>query len=141
MGLTPDVAPGALIQSSWGNEIRNRTIQQFATVAERNTWLSPPTGSVCVTVDTLTIWVRAAGAWQALPARSRGVVTTNANGEATVTHLMGGIPSVVLATPGSASVFLITENMTSTTFRVKATTAPGVPAANSSLSINWVAYP
>jgi len=141
MGLTPDVAAGTLIQSSWGNEIRNRTVQVFATVTERNNWIAPPHGAIAVTTDTNTVWQRTATTWVKVNARGRTAVTTDGNGEATITHGLGTTPPVVLASPGSASVFLITENMTTTTFRVHATTAPGNNAANTSISVNWVCFP
>ena len=75
MGLTPDVAAGTLIQSAWGNEIRNRTVQTFATQAELATWAAP-NGAVAVTVDTGTQWQRIAGAWVSLQGRVRVERTT-----------------------------------------------------------------
>ena len=68
MAYTPDVIDGAIIQTSWGNEVRNRTMQVFATNAERDAqWLTPPNGAHCVTLDTYSIWLRQAGAWVLAP--------------------------------------------------------------------------
>jgi hypothetical protein len=67
MTLTPDVAAGTIIQSVWGNEVRDRTTQLFASVAARDTWATPPTGAVCVTLDTMTPWMRGAAGWFVLP--------------------------------------------------------------------------
>jgi hypothetical protein len=64
MTKTADVALATNIDPVWGNEIRDRTTQVFASVAERDAqWLNPPNGSVCVTLDTYTRWRRQAGAW------------------------------------------------------------------------------
>ena len=64
MTKTADVAQGAVVQASWGNEIRDRTAQVFATVAERDSqWASAPTGALCITLDTNTLWQRVSGAW------------------------------------------------------------------------------
>jgi hypothetical protein len=57
MTLTANVVDGQIILASWGNTIRDRTIQRFATVAERDAqWPAATAGSgaVCVTVDTGT---------------------------------------------------------------------------------------
>jgi hypothetical protein len=66
MGFTNNVVDGQIILASWGNEIRDRTMQVFATVAERDSqWPSPPNGAHCVTLDTGTVWLRRAGVWAA----------------------------------------------------------------------------
>lgn len=64
MAKTVDVVAGQKIASAWGNEIRDRTIQSFATVAERDAsgWVAP-NGAFCVTIDTATLWQRVGGAW------------------------------------------------------------------------------
>lgn len=64
MTKTVDVAANEKIASVWGNEIRDRTIQVFASVAERDAqWPTAPNGAHCVTLDTYTVWQRRAGAW------------------------------------------------------------------------------
>lgn len=64
MGFTANVVDGNIILASWGNEIRDRTVQVFATAAERDQqWAAPPTGAVCITVDNGFIWKRSAGRW------------------------------------------------------------------------------
>jgi len=75
MALTPDVTAGTIVQSTWGNQIRDRTVQVFATVAERNTWAAPPAGAHCVTLDTLTRWIYTGTAWRSLSAPPRARVT------------------------------------------------------------------
>jgi hypothetical protein len=64
MGFTNNVVDGQIILAAWGNEIRDRTVQVFATVAERDSqWATAPNGAMCVTVDTNTLWQRAGGIW------------------------------------------------------------------------------
>jgi hypothetical protein len=66
MGFTPNVVDDNIILAQWGNEVRDRTAQVFSTAAERDSqWAAPPNGAICVTLDTNTLWRRAAGAWVA----------------------------------------------------------------------------
>lgn len=64
MGFTANVVDGNIILAAWGNEVRDRTLQVFATEAERDAqWAAPPNGAHCVTADTYVIWVREGSAW------------------------------------------------------------------------------
>jgi hypothetical protein len=64
MTKTVDVAAGQKIASVYGNELRDRTLQVFATVAERDAqYATAPNGAICVTLDTNTMWKRAGGVW------------------------------------------------------------------------------
>ena len=76
MALTPDVVAGTLVQSAWGNEIRDRTVQQFSTVAERNTWIDPPKGAMAVTTDTNALWMRGDTQWHAAVIQGRSGILT-----------------------------------------------------------------
>ena len=77
MGLTPTVVGGAFVMPTWGNEIRDRTLQVFQTTQERDAgWLSPPNAAHCITLDTYTTWVRKAGAWTAVTAVRQGGFST-----------------------------------------------------------------
>ena len=70
MALTPNVVDGQIILASWGNAIRDRTIQRFATPAERDALWPAATagaGAYCVTVDTLTVWVSSGTVWRRPP--------------------------------------------------------------------------
>lgn len=65
MGFTADVVADAPIASSWGNEIRNRTIQRFASVAERTSqWPSPPEGALSYVDDSDRLFVYTGSAWR-----------------------------------------------------------------------------
>jgi hypothetical protein len=69
MALTTDVHPGDIVASPWGNEIRNRTMQVFASTAERDAqWVNPPNGAFCVVASGTdgTLYQRRAGAWSAV---------------------------------------------------------------------------
>jgi len=83
MGLTANVVAGATIQSAWGNQIRDRTLQVFADPTERDAqWTNPPDGAHCLTLNQLGVWVRASGVWVPLAADGRpiGMLTLAANG-------------------------------------------------------------
>lgn len=69
MGLTPNVVANAPILSSWGNEIRDRTAQRFATAAERAAqWTAPPKGALSVLDDNPGIvFIYTGTAWIAAP--------------------------------------------------------------------------
>jgi hypothetical protein len=74
MTKTPDVVAGQKITSPWGNEIRDRTRQVFASNAERDAqWLSPPNGASCTVLDSNSDYYRQAGVWK--PARPGQVVS------------------------------------------------------------------
>jgi hypothetical protein len=59
MGLIANVVANTPILSTWGNAIRDRTIQRFATAAERTSqWPSPPAGALSyLDSDPTTLWI------------------------------------------------------------------------------------
>lgn len=65
MALTADVVAGTKILSSWGNEIRNRTIQVFATNAERDSqWPNAAAGSLAYITGSNALYQKqASGQW------------------------------------------------------------------------------
>lgn len=83
MGLIANVIPNAPIASAWGNAIRDRTVQSFASAAERDAqWTAPPSGAVCVTTDTYTLWLYAGTAWQPFGAAPKVYATSPLGGGA-----------------------------------------------------------
>ena len=80
MTLTPTVPRAAdsnRVTSAWGNEIRDRTLQVFASVAERDAqWSAPPNGAEAITLDTNTLWLRRAGAWSPILNLAAGSVAS-----------------------------------------------------------------
>jgi hypothetical protein len=65
MTLTPDVASGELIQSAWGNQIRDRTLQRFANfaalVAE---WPDATDGAHAWLIDEASMVTRVGAIWK-----------------------------------------------------------------------------
>ena len=91
------VNPGDTIQSAWGNATYDQTVQQYATVADRTAqWPTPADGAMSYTVDQAILWVRRAGAWQAVP---RGFV---ASGLGPSTQTDYGASAGIVATVSAA---------------------------------------
>jgi hypothetical protein len=97
MGLTPDVAAGELIQSAWGNEIRDRTVQHFATAAERDGWIGPPDGAMAVTTDNNLLWQYNGTAWVAFPSGPHTRVTNTVPSGATSSTTNVTVPGMSVA--------------------------------------------
>ena len=75
MGLTANVVANTPILSAWGNEIRDRSVQNFASAAERaSQWVAPPEGAVSYLrdVDLLSFWNGTA--WLDFAAASTGAL-------------------------------------------------------------------
>lgn len=95
MTKTADVVAGQMLDPAWGNEVRDRAIQIFASVAERDgQWINPPNGTTCITTDTNTRWTRFSGAWYAMPESGLGVVLAIGN-------FNGGADANLSTTPGT----------------------------------------
>ena len=149
MAKTVDVAAGQKVASTWGNEVRDRTRQVFASVAERDAqWSAPPNGATCVTLDTGTTWNRLAGAWVGVLAdrASMVVVTTDPAGEFVVTF-NPAFPSTLasaVATLGFYSGFTVNINSPGpnsadrTGFKAKIY-LNGAAQANTVVGVNYLA--
>ena len=62
--LTPSVVPEELIESAWGNEIRDRTLQVFQSGAELHAaWPDAPDGANAILLDSGRIARRILGQW------------------------------------------------------------------------------
>jgi hypothetical protein len=73
----------SVIDQAWGNAIADRTIQSYASAADRDQqWAAPRNGSIAYTVDTDEFWVRRGAAWSRLPAGYVG----GARGPAAITN-------------------------------------------------------
>lgn len=94
-GLVPDVVPDTPIVADWGNTIRNRVIQVFATAAERDTWASPPNGSFCFLTDTSTTWRRISGAWRG----AVFIIDANGAGLADTVYSTTGLRDILAVVP------------------------------------------
>jgi hypothetical protein len=117
MTLTPTVGLGQIITPEWGNEIRNRTNQVFATTTERDVaFPTPDVGQTCYVTAAKaeftwdgTRWVgshRAVGRAVSLlgatydptkpvwTVHSRAAVTSDASGNGTIDLTAAGITGV-----------------------------------------------
>ena len=115
MALTADVHPGDVVASPWGNEIRNRSLQTFASTAERDAqWATAPNGAVCIVVTgtDAVLYQKRAGTWQAL-------------------HLTGLLVDGAVTVTGAATV--------GTTLAVNQAGGPGVVGlqAQAAIASNW----
>ena len=60
----PDVLVATTISTDWGNDIRDRTVQRYASVAQRTTEHSAPAeGDLSYIEDSNTVWVFNGSAW------------------------------------------------------------------------------
>lgn len=100
MSRTPDVAPDQLIQSSWGNEIRNRTVQVFANYAEvKSGWTSPPEGAHAMTLDDGRVYRRWNGRWYT---RATGTIASIASDVGATINLTAALCNLDGITGGTA---------------------------------------
>jgi hypothetical protein len=57
----PDHSP---LTSPWAQDVTERVLHHFANLAARNNqWPNPPDGSLCITLDTGTLWHAKGGVW------------------------------------------------------------------------------
>lgn len=94
MPLTPNVLPGQPVASTWGNEIRDRTNQVFASKSSLDAeWGTAPDGSQAITLDTYRLWVRRGGRW--LPPLTLPLgLYCDASNYGTVDRALTGVPGV-----------------------------------------------
>lgn len=63
----PDVVAGNTITVAWGNQIRSRTVQRYATAAARTASIPSPTeGDLSYLQDTNTVYVWDGSAWTSM---------------------------------------------------------------------------
>ena len=67
MAIIADVVPQQIIQSGWGNSIRDTGVTQFASTTERNSQLAvPQDGRVCFAAAQNQLYVGVDGQWRAV---------------------------------------------------------------------------
>jgi hypothetical protein len=75
----PDVVAGETIESEWGNDIRDRTVQRYTNLAERSSLVtSPLDGDLSFLEDSGTLSVYYAGAWRTFSYNDTQTDTTTA---------------------------------------------------------------
>lgn len=99
-GLVPDVLDGQIIESAWGNAIRDRTVERFDSLAQLTSqWPNAPTGAQALTLDTFRRYSKRAAGWLPDIAAGSASQTTNAAGFPPVTpHDLGRTPLAVVIT-------------------------------------------
>jgi hypothetical protein len=143
-GLVPDVVDGALIETAWGNAIRDRTLERFDNLAQLNAqWPNAPVGCRALMLDTFRTYTRRATAWQPDTAGGFVTVATNASGfPAATPHDLGRTPTAVLVTNGdSASSLLMVTTRNASNFQVLARVSnTGGPVVSTTINFYWFAW-
>jgi len=139
-GLIPDVVDGQLIESAWGNAVRNIGVARFDSFAALQAgWPAAPNGSRAITLDTFRTYTKrgtGAAGWQPDYASGLLAVTFSA-GAGSITHDLGRTPGVCLVNVGQSSVnFLAVTGRTATTISVAAWNAAGSALAGN-LNVWW----
>jgi len=114
-GWIPDVVPDAVVASSWGNKIRDRTVTPFATIAERTAALPlPKVGMVTWIDDTdrLDFWNGVL--WKALPRGDLGyaqIVANTGNFIGSPGGLIAGLALTLGAQPANRLLLVDVQGM------------------------------
>lgn len=133
MAKTPDVVVDELIDVTWGNQIRDRTTQVFASVADMQTWAAPP-GSFAFVTASNVLYVRrdvsGAPTWFVYQVSAAFDLTTDGNGEGLITHGLGVTPRWVQLTPNNLQNATFSQcsmvSWNSTVFRIRCRNYDGV---------------
>jgi hypothetical protein len=143
VALTPTPVPGNTITATWGTEIRNRTIQVFASVAEVNAWAAP-NGSIAYDLGSNRLYIKLGGVWKVRSTSVAGFTTgnTNAQSDLTITHGVGIIPTAIICTPShetntNTAMIQVTAKTTST-FTIRVRNYNGVGQADTTVGIHWL---
>lgn len=107
MGFIADVIANAPILSAWGNSIRDRTVQQFASAAERSSqWSSPPVGAMSWITTPGLLSVYNGTAWVTITPQSATVATNDTTTSNTYANVTNVGPAVSVQTATRALVTL-----------------------------------
>ena len=113
MGLTANVVANTPILSTWGNEIRDRSVQVFASIAERaSQWPTPPAGATSqlstapgqLHVYNGTVWVQITP----LAAAQNGTSTRTNTAYGDLAD--GAVPAVTILT-GTKAIVSVSANI------------------------------
>jgi hypothetical protein len=150
MALTAAPVPGNTILSTWGTEIRNRTMQVFSSTTERDAW-NAPNGSRAVVLGATasghdqTEYMRVLGAWVLAGNYQNGTDTrtTSIDGILTISHSLGTIPTTCLfqpfANPSTFGFVQLTER-TTTQVKVKCFRTDGTVLTGVDCTIQWALF-
>lgn len=106
MGITANVVADAPILAAWGNEIRDRTVQVFASVAERSAqWTAPPEGAFSYIRDVDQVHIFDGTGWVCITPVTAATATVENRTSATYGDMpLGAAPSVSILTGTKALV-------------------------------------
>jgi hypothetical protein len=122
--LTNVPAPGDPIRSNWPQSMTPLGVHPFASKAALDTaWPAAPNGAFAITLDDYSWWTRRAGTWQRPTQQNRTNQTFDSGGLTLVTHSLGRVPVVMIATPGQAANIVLSQDAsftaTTTQFRLR----------------------
>jgi hypothetical protein len=142
MALTAAPVPGNTIMASWGTEIRNRTVQMFASQAELDAW-APAPGALAYRSDQRRYYTRSTTAWLPFSVTHGGtyVGTTDANGRVLVPHGLLVSPRSAIVTPSMDNLqFKIAQikAVSATNIDVWCSLANGLALQNSAISLYYM---
>ncbi len=99
MAEMPDVIGGEVVSSDWGNDIRDRTIQRYATAAARTAaHLTPVDGDLSFLTDTGLVYVYYSGTWRTVGAFDE-LDSADSDAAANTTNAYAVIGTVSLTIP------------------------------------------
>lgn len=102
MAQIPDVAPNTPIASTWGNQIRDRTVAVFATTAERAAAITAPKLGQLAYIDaTDTVTIYNGTAWVCVTPRTAEIIaggTTTSTNYANLANPAAPGPAVTVET-------------------------------------------
>lgn len=105
MALTPNVVPNTPIEASWGNEIRDRTVQRFASYAElTSSWVGPAEASHAYLLDENVLLVHNGSAWVCVTPQNATTATTQSTSNGAFVDLATAGPAVTVRTGTRALV-------------------------------------
>lgn len=100
-GHVPDVTDGALIETAWGNAIRDRAVERYDTYAQLKSQLpSPADGAVALTLDDGRVYYRRAARWYT---RATGQIASIASDVGGTINLTAALVTLDAITGGSAA--------------------------------------
>lgn len=108
----PDVVTGETITTEWGNDIRDRVIQRYATAAARTASVPSPTeGDLSYLNDTNAVYVFTGAAWTPIADTLDGGVRAGAaqdsTPDSTITTTLTNKASVVFTKPAGWATYSI----------------------------------
>lgn len=112
MGLTDTVVASAPILSTWGNDIRDRTLQRFASYGELTSqWTAPGEGAQAYLADDKILMLFNGTSWTTITPRTASQAGSSTRTSTSYGDLAdGSVPSISLRT-GTKALVTLTGNI------------------------------